>query len=75
MENLRCERIGLLPLDEDGVTHVLRAGPEFHVIGKNALGREMHRSSSAMAGGALFIRGVDHICDRSDRRAFGHSPA
>jgi hypothetical protein len=48
-------------LDEDGVTHVLKAGPEFEVIGKNALEREMYWSSPAMAGGALFIRGVDHI--------------
>ncbi len=48
-------------LDEDGTTHVLKAGPEFEVVGKNTLGRETFWSSPAMAGGALFIRGVDHI--------------
>jgi outer membrane protein assembly factor BamB len=48
-------------LDEDGVTHVLKAGPEFDVIGKNDLGREIYWSSPAMAGGALFIRGVESL--------------
>src|SRR5262249_54402829 len=28
-------------LDEDGTTHVLQAGPEFEVIRKNSLGREL----------------------------------
>lgn len=48
-------------LDEDGVTHVLKTGPEFEVLGKNTLGRETYWSTPALAGGAIYIRGVDHI--------------
>jgi outer membrane protein assembly factor BamB len=48
-------------LDEDGVTHVLKAGPEFDVIGKNALARETYWATPAIAGGALFVRGVDTL--------------
>jgi outer membrane protein assembly factor BamB len=48
-------------LDEDGQTHVLAAGPEFKVLGKNALSKELYWSTPAAAGGALFIRGVDHL--------------
>ena len=39
---------------------VLQAGPEFKVLGKNAVG-EMCWSSPAAAGGALFLRTVDHL--------------
>lgn len=48
-------------LDEDGTTHVLEAGPEFEVVRKNPLGRELFWSSPAVSGGALFVRGVDHV--------------
>lgn len=48
-------------LDEEGSTHVLKAGPEFEIITKNSLERETYWSSPAIAGGALFIRGVDHL--------------
>lgn len=47
-------------LDEEGSTFVLKAGPEFKLLGKNALG-EMFWSSPAIAGGALYLRGVDHL--------------
>jgi outer membrane protein assembly factor BamB len=47
-------------LDDSGTTHVLQAGPEFRVLGKNAVG-EMCWSSPAVAGGALFLRTVDHL--------------
>jgi outer membrane protein assembly factor BamB len=47
-------------LDDAGTMHVLQAGPEFKVLGKNAVG-EMCWSSPAVAGGALFLRTVDHL--------------
>src|SRR5262249_38620222 len=47
-------------LDDAGTTHVLQAGPEVKVLGKNALD-ELCRASSAVAGGALFLRTVDHL--------------
>jgi outer membrane protein assembly factor BamB len=47
--------------DEVGVTHVVYYAPEFDIIGKNTLCHEMYWASPAMAGGALIMRGVDHI--------------
>ena len=48
-------------LDEAGVTHVLQAGPDFDVLGKNALPRETYWSTPAASDGALFIRGIDTL--------------
>lgn len=47
-------------LDDAGTTHVLQAGPEFKVLGKNTLD-EMTWATPALAGGAVFLRGVDHL--------------
>jgi outer membrane protein assembly factor BamB len=47
-------------LDDDGQTFVLQAGPEFKLLGKNAL-NEMTWSTPAVAGGALFVRSVDNL--------------
>lgn len=47
-------------LDEDGQMFVLQAGPEFKVLGKNKLD-DMFWSTPAAAGGAIFLRGVDHL--------------
>ena len=47
-------------MDEDGQTFVLKAGPELKVIGTNKLG-EMFWSSVAIADGALYLRGVEHL--------------
>jgi outer membrane protein assembly factor BamB len=47
-------------LDDAGTTHVLQAGPQFKVLGENALD-EMCWSSPAVAGGALLVRTVDHL--------------
>jgi outer membrane protein assembly factor BamB len=47
-------------LDDSGTTHILQAGPEFKVLGKNTI-NEMCWSSAAVADGALFLRGVDHL--------------
>ncbi len=48
-------------LDEDGQTHVLKAGKEFEVVHVNKLGRDMFWASPAAANGTLFIRGLDAI--------------
>jgi outer membrane protein assembly factor BamB len=48
-------------LDEAGVTHVLAAGPEFEVVGKNELGKDLYWATPAAAGGALLIRGIDAL--------------
>jgi len=48
-------------LDEDGVTHVLKAGTTFEVLGKNALGKDIYWSTPAAANGALFVRGVESL--------------
>ncbi len=47
-------------LDDAGQTFVLKAGPEFQVLRKNPLD-EMCWSTPAIAGGAVFVRGVDHL--------------
>lgn len=47
-------------LDEAGLTTVIQAGPEFKVLGKNKLD-DMFWSSPAIAGGTLFIRGLDNV--------------
>lgn len=47
-------------LDDGGTTHVLQAGPEFQVLGKNSL-EETSWASPAVAGGAVFLRSVDHL--------------
>jgi outer membrane protein assembly factor BamB len=47
-------------LDEDGRTFVLQGGAEFKLVGQNDVG-EMCRASPALAGGALFLRTLDHL--------------
>jgi outer membrane protein assembly factor BamB len=47
-------------LDDGGTTYVVAAGPQFKLLGKNALG-EMSWSSPAVADGAVFLRTVDHL--------------
>jgi outer membrane protein assembly factor BamB len=52
-------------LDDRGATHVLKAGPEFKVLGENDIA-EMCWSSPAAGAGAVFVRTVDHLyCIRS----------
>jgi outer membrane protein assembly factor BamB len=45
---------------EEGTTYVLNAGPAFELVSENRL-EEMTWSSPAAAGGALFLRTVDHL--------------
>jgi outer membrane protein assembly factor BamB len=47
-------------LDDGGTTYVVQAGPEFKVLGKNALD-EMCWASPAVAGGGLLVRTVDAL--------------
>ncbi len=47
-------------LDDRGTTHVVQAGPKFKVLGKNTLD-EMCWATPAVADGAVFLRGVDHL--------------
>jgi outer membrane protein assembly factor BamB len=47
-------------LDAGGTTHVIQAGPKFKVLGKNTID-EMCWSTPAVAGGAVFLRTVDHL--------------
>ena len=42
-------------LSEEGTTYVVRAGPEFELLGKNVLG-DVALATPAVAGGRLFLR-------------------
>jgi outer membrane protein assembly factor BamB len=46
--------------DDDGVTYVLKAGPDFEVIARNPLGDECY-SSPAISRGQIFIRTNHHL--------------
>jgi outer membrane protein assembly factor BamB len=50
----------LFCLDERGTTYVVQAGPKFKVLGKNTI-NDMFWATPAVAGGAVFLRGVDHL--------------
>jgi outer membrane protein assembly factor BamB len=47
-------------LDDGGTTFVVQAGRHFKLLARNSLD-EMCWSSPAVAGGALFLRGVEHL--------------
>ena len=47
-------------LDEGGQATVLKAGPEFEVLGQNKIG-EMCWSTPAFANGMLLLRSIDHL--------------
>jgi outer membrane protein assembly factor BamB len=47
-------------LDQQGRTFVVQAGSDFRVLGENDI-QERCWSSPAIANGALFIRGVEHL--------------
>ncbi len=46
--------------DDEGVTWVLKAGPRFEVVAKNALGEECY-ASPAVSRGQIFIRTLHHL--------------
>jgi outer membrane protein assembly factor BamB len=47
-------------LDEDGRTFVVRAGPQFELLGKNEI-KDMFWSTPALAPEALYLRGADRL--------------
>jgi outer membrane protein assembly factor BamB len=47
-------------LDDDGVTYVLKAGPTFEVLARNALNEECY-ASPAVSRGQILIRGVHNL--------------
>ena len=47
-------------LDAGGQTFVLKAGPEFELLGENKL-EEMCWATPAAADGAIFLRGTEHL--------------
>jgi outer membrane protein assembly factor BamB len=53
-------------LSEDGDTFVIKAGPEFKILGKNSL-HEMSLASPAVAHGSLFIRTQSKLYKFSDK--------
>jgi outer membrane protein assembly factor BamB len=48
-------------LDEDGVTHVLKAGPQFEVVRTNALGKDLYWSSPACGESFVLFRGTEGL--------------
>ena len=58
----------ILLMSEEGDTYVVKAGPEFEIVGQNPLGEPIG-ASAAVAGGQIYIRGQKHLF------AIGDSPA
>ena len=50
----------LLLLSEDGDGFVIKAGPKHEVLATNTLGEPVF-ASPAIAGGRLYIRGLNHL--------------
>ncbi len=50
----------IFALSEDGDTYVIAAGPEYELLGKNALG-EMALATPAVAGGTLLLRTATNL--------------
>jgi len=47
-------------IDDDGITHVLKAGPTFELVSENALGENAY-ASPAISRGQIFIRTTQHL--------------
>jgi outer membrane protein assembly factor BamB len=58
----------LLLTSEEGDTYVVKAGPEFEIVGQNPLDEPVG-ASAAVAGGRIYIRGHKHLF------AIGDAPA
>jgi outer membrane protein assembly factor BamB len=50
----------LLLMSQEGDTYVVKAGPEFEIVGHNPLGEPIG-ASPAVAGGRIYIRGESHL--------------
>ena len=51
---------GVVLPDDDGVTWVIKAGPKFQVVARNALGDKCF-TSPAVAQGQIVLRTVDYL--------------
>jgi outer membrane protein assembly factor BamB len=58
----------ILLMSEEGDTYVVKAGPEFEIVGQNPLDEPIG-ASAALAGGRIYIRGQKHLF------AIGNTPA
>jgi outer membrane protein assembly factor BamB len=47
-------------LNDDGVAHVVKAGPKFELISRNELGEKTY-ASPALSGGQIFLRGFKNL--------------
>lgn len=47
-------------LNDDGVTHVVKAGPKFELVASNELGEKTY-ASPAISGGQIFFRGFRNL--------------
>jgi hypothetical protein len=47
-------------LNDDGMMHVLKAGPKFELVARNELGEKTY-ASPALSGGQLFLRGFKNL--------------
>lgn len=64
MNRLIASPVGIgeqvLVLNEDGATAIIKAGPKFEVVGNGKLDDNFW-SSPAVAGGDVYLRGVEHL--------------
>jgi hypothetical protein len=47
-------------LNDDGVMHVVRAGPKYELVARNELGEKAY-ASPALSDGHIFLRGFEHL--------------
>lgn len=47
-------------LNDDGVMHVVRAGPKFELVAQNELGEKTY-ASPALSGGQIYLRGFNNL--------------
>jgi outer membrane protein assembly factor BamB len=47
-------------LNDDGVMHVVKAGPKFELVARNELGEKTY-ASPALSGGQMFLRGFTNL--------------
>jgi outer membrane protein assembly factor BamB len=61
-------------LSDDGVTRVVKPGPEYHLVAQNELGDKFF-ASPAISQGQIFLRGENHLfCIGPARRVAAFSP-
>lgn len=58
----------LLLTSEEGDTFVVKAGPEFEIVGRNPLDEPVG-ASAAVVGGRIYVRGHEHLFAIGDASA------